>query len=162
MRAERHLDDGVHHEAGQQRQVGIAAQHVGVDDLLDRHDHLARGLGHDPCIGPTDRGVGGDVARPIASMRVHQRHVGNQGAAGHDLGTTERVIDQLQVLGVDPDQVGADQASDRQEGQVAGAGAQAIDQRQFGEFLDPDRCGLDRPCGTAGTTRTAPSTPRHR
>ena len=44
MGAVGHLDDRVDAEAGQHRPVGVAPQHLGVDDLLDGDDHLAARL----------------------------------------------------------------------------------------------------------------------
>ena len=142
MRAVGHLDDRVDAEAGQHGAVGVPPQHLGVDDLLDRHDRLPRGLGEDPEVGPDDRRLDLDVAVLVGAVGVDERDVGDERAARDERLARERVLEGLEVL-VHVDQVGPEQAPGRQRRQVPGARGEPGVERRLRELLDPDAPLLD-------------------
>ncbi len=116
VRTVRRLDHRVDHEAGQDGAFGMLPQHLGIDDFLDRDQHLARRLRHDGDVRPIGGGFLLDIAESIGAVGVDQGDVGNQGAAGQHRQAAEGVVDHPQVFGIVRDQVGADGTAGGQEG----------------------------------------------
>ena len=145
MGAPRLLHHGVHHDRGDLGAVRVGAHHVLRDDLLDHHDHPARGEGRFPLGAHQAPDLG--VAPGVGALRVHDGDVGVkrrnrvEGLPGEGTG------DLLQVR-IDPGEVGAPVTAQREEGEARRGRLVAAEQPEMGVLLDFERPRIgpfDRP-----------------
>ena len=134
--------------------VGVAPQHLGVDDLLDGHDRPRARLREDPQVRPDDRRLDLDVAVRVGAVGVDAARRRARARGTRRALAGERVVEALEVLVARRSgrcrSGRASAANGRLRAPAPSRALSAVSENSS----NPDRAPPRPPCGTAGRGRT--------